>query len=322
MMKKALIAGVAGQDGYYLTRFLAGKGYSVYGADRDTSCIAPDQKLALSGVAEINFFNSGLLVEYIKKVMPDEIYYLAAHHFSSQGDENRSGRMSPFLILNLITPNEVLEFIQSAHPECRFFYAASAHVFGKPEVSPQTENTPHNPDTPYAISKSAAVLSCRYYRAKHKIFAVSGILYNHESPRRPADFITTQIARVAAKAARGEKTPLLVRNLNAVVDWGAAEDYVQAMWHTLQQPLADEFIIATGITRTVMDFAREAFRVVDLKPEQYVLPQTPAAVQEKYMPYVGDCSKIRETCGWQPVKTFSDLVREMVEEQISLSGRN
>lgn len=314
-MKRALIVGVAGQDGYYLTRLLADKGYAVYGVDKVISTLCLEQKQALSGLFEVELSKSGILAGYIKEIKPDEIYYLAAHHFSSQGSENRSGRMSPFLVVNLITPNEVLEVLQTDLPECRFFYAASAHIFGLPDECPQTELTPHRPDTPYAISKSAAVLLCRYYRETHNIFAVAGILYNHESIHRPNSFVTTQIARAAAMASIGKGERLVLRDLRAVVDWGAAEDYVRAIWLTLQQPSGDEYIISTGESRTIMDFAEEAYSVVGLRAEEHVF-QGASSQASDCTPFIGNNSKIKSVCGWEPTITFASLVRGMVEFQL------
>lgn len=316
-MKRALIVGVSGQDGYYLSLFLQKKGYAVYGVDRIVSSLCTEQKRALTDVAQIELSQTGMLVEYVMKTMPDEIYYLAAHHFSSQGDENRSGRMSPFLSVNLITPNEVLELLQNELPNGRFFYAASAHIFGVPDICPQTELTPHRPDTPYAISKSAAVMLCRYYRETHRIYTVSGILYNHESPRRSSSFVTMEIARAAAKAAKQKGEPLFLRDLNAIVDWGAAQDYVEAMWYTLQQSNGDEYVISSGVPRTVMDFAREAFSCVRLRAEDHVF-QKPEILKSERIPYVGDNSKIKQICGWQPSKKFQMLVKEMVDTQLNV----
>jgi len=310
--KKVLIAGYAGQDGYYLSKLLSKKGYSVYGVDRT---VCPESLENMSGTAQIELSNAEQFVEYVKEIMPDEIYYLAAHHFSSQGDQNRCGKMSPFLSVNLITPNAILEFIKDNLPTCRFFYAASAHIFGIPESSPQNETTPHNPDTPYAISKSSAVQLCRYYRRTHGIFAVSGILYNHESPRRDSSFVTTQIANAAASAALGVKKTLILRDLAAIVDWGAAEDYVNAMWLTLQQNDPDEYIISSGIARTVMEFATEAFSVFGLKADEHIIQEPNMALTNR-IPYVGDNSKIKELCGWEPAVEFKVLVNQMVDAQL------
>ena len=314
-MKRALIVGVAGQDGYYLTRLLANKGYAIYGADRFLSTHCAEQRRLLSGVLEVELSKTGVLAKYVREVKPDEIYYLAAHHFSSQSQENLAGRMSPFLAVNLITPNEVFEVIQADLPGCRFFYAASAHVFGIPDECPQTELTQHRPSTPYAISKDAAVTLCRYYRETHNIFSVAGILYNHESPRRSNSFVTTQIARAAAMAALGKRERLVLRDLTAVTDWGAAEDYVEAMWLTLQQLSGDEYIISSGISRTVMDFARAAFKYVGLIAEDHVFQQKIS--KNRVTPFIGDNSKIIVKCEWKPSKKFEDIVSEMVDFQIA-----
>ena len=225
--------------------------------------------------------------------------------------------MTPFLSVNLNAPNEVLEILQTEIPACRFFYAASAQIFGSPDESPQDEETICRPNTPYAISKAAAVLLCKYYRETHGIYTVAGILYNHESPRRSGSFVTTQIAHAAARAACGKGKPLVLKDLNAVGDWGSAEDYVDAMWCTLQMAIGGEYIISTGVPRTVMDFAREAYRVVGLRAEEYVFQKTEVPLN-MHKPYVGDNSKIRKICGWHPTKIFESLVKEMVEAQLSL----
>lgn len=311
-MKRALIVGVAGQDGYYLCRLLEKKGYTIYGVDRFIPTHFTEQGKPLSGVLEIELPQQGELAEYVMEVKPDEIYYLAAHHFSSQSQENLDGLMTPFLSVNLICPNEVLEVLQEDIPRCRFFYAASAHIFGIPDESPQTELTQPRPSTPYAISKYAALMLCRYYRQTHNIFSVVGILYNHESPRRSNSFVTTQIARSAAMIALGYEESLVLRDLTAVVDWGAAEDYVEAMWLTLQQPFGDEYIISSGVSRTVMDFAREAFNYVGLKAEDHVFQEKKDS-SNITTPFIGDNSKIISKCGWQPSKNFESIVREMVD---------
>ena len=314
-MKRALIVGVAGQDGYYLTKNLVLKNYSVYGVDRFVSSKCADQKIILSGFAQIELSQTSSLVDYIRKILPDEIYYLAAHHFSSEGEENRAGLMTPFLKINVMTPNAVLELLQTEMPLCKFFYAASSQIFGLTDTHPQNEDTPFHPDTPYAISKATALLLCRYYRETHGIYTATGILYNHESPHRSQSFVTAQIARAAALAAKGRGVPLFLKNLNAVVDWGAAEDYVEAMWCVLQQPSGGEFIISSGVRRTVMDFARAAFDVVGLKAEEYIF-QRSGVSSSKLVTYVGDNSKIRLQCGWHPQKTFENLVKEMVEAHL------
>jgi GDPmannose 4,6-dehydratase len=314
-MRKAMIIGVAGQDGYYLTHLLASKGYAVYGVDRFISLLCSNQKEVLSGVHKIELANSQLLVEYVKEIIPDEIYYLAAHHFSSQGKENRTGLMSPFLSVNLITPNEVLEYLTLHLRKCKFFYAASSHIFGHPDISPQTELTPTKPSTPYSITKNAGLDLCRYYRETHGIYTVVGILYNHESQRRGMSFITAQIARAAALAYCGSPSKLVVRSLDSIVDWGAAEDYVRAMWLSMQHPFGDEYIIASGIPRTVRDFANVAFECVGLNANDFIT-QNETTIPEKAPIYIGDSSKIKTKCGWSHSISFRKLVCDMVKKQI------
>jgi GDPmannose 4,6-dehydratase len=314
-MKKALIIGVSGQDGFYLTKLLAEKKYQIYGLDRDVDHISEEQGCLLTSALEFDLLNSSGLISCVEQIGPDEVYFLAAHHFSSQGNENRVGRMGPFLDINLVVPNLILEYIHKSLPNCRFFYAASAHIFGVPSKVPQDEETVHQPITPYAISKSAAVHLCKYYRETHGLYVASGILYNHESVRRQESFVTTQIAIVAAKAFLGETVDLRLRDLSAVVDWGAAEDYVRAMWLTLQQERGDEYVIASGTPRSIMDFCVEAFSFVGLDARDFVGQVSPLS-ECGGVPYVGDSSKLRKVCGWVPEVTFEELVASMVSFHI------
>ena len=315
-MKRALITGVAGQDGYYLAKLLASNGYQVYGVGLSLPDRSSDLMSALTDAKEIDVAQGSIFADYVRQIRPEEIYHLAAHHFSSQSGENRTGQVSPFLTINVTIPNMVLEILHEELPGSRFFYAASSHIFGLPEVSPQTELTPHRPETPYAITKSAGVQLCRYYRNTHHLYTVSGILYNHESMRRSESFITTQIARAAALAHYGKPSKLVVRSIDAIVDWGAAEDYVRAMWLAMQQQDGDDYIIASGIPRTVHDFASVAFSHLGLNADDYVF-QDGKADHHRTIPFIGDSSKIRRTCNWQPLISFDDLVRSMVDYQIS-----
>jgi GDPmannose 4,6-dehydratase len=185
-----------------------------------------------------------------------------------------------------------------------------------PEVCPQTESTPHRPNTLYGISKSAGVHLCEYYRANYGVHASAGILYNHESPRRQSNFVTTLIARAAAQASFGRPEPLIIRDLEAIVDWGAAQDYVTAMWLMLQQPRSDNYIIASGISHTVQDFADAAFEYVGLCAADFVVQEQKTTRSEKTLPYIGDSTKIRRVCAWEPTISFRDLVQGMVEIQL------
>ena len=312
-MPRALIIGIAGQDGYFLSNFLYEKGYKIHGID----CKHPsDLKQTVKSINIIDLRDSGKLESVVRDIQPDEIYYLAAHHFSSQRNGNKMGALMPFLSVNLLPVEHILQILSQQFSESRFFYAASSHVFGSPDTFPQTELTPLRPNSFYAISKAAALHLCLYYRQTHGLYTSVGILYNHESQRREMSFITTQLAHMAALAYCGTPHKLIVRSLDSVVDWGSAEDYVRAMWLTLQQPYGDEYIIASGIPHTVRDFASVAFSYVGLNAEDYIL-QDESAVFSKAVPYIGDPSKIRKMCGWNPLITFNELVHSMVKNEIS-----
>ncbi|MBU2575062.1 MAG: GDP-mannose 4,6-dehydratase [Elusimicrobia bacterium] len=315
-MKTAFITGVAGQDGYYLASSLLADGYEVHGTVLP-GVPAPADLSGRISLHKMDLRAPALLGELVRTISPLEIYYLAAHHFSSQGDENAKGLAAPFLAVNVVAPNIILEQIKCKLPKTRFFYAASSHIFGAPESFPQTESATHRPNTPYAISKSAGVMLCRYYRETHGLHVSTGILYNHESPFRSADFVTTRIARAAALASIGKKEPVYFENLSAVVDWGAAKDYVAAMCLLLQQPCGGEYIISSGVPRTVLEFAEAAFKCVGLKPDGIILQEDHPA-QASRVPYVGDSSKIRKLCGWVPATPFKEMVREMVTAQLAL----
>lgn len=312
---RALITGISGQDGFYLAEWLLQQGYSVSGTTHSAVQVPFELRDRLADVFVADLTQPQQLAEIVRQARPHELYHLAAHHFSSQLSENSLGQLEPFVSVNLLAADAALHVVRDEMPTSRFFYAASAHIFGAPMTTPQTEKTPHRPDTLYAISKSAAVHLCRYYRESFGVFAAVGILYNHESPRRRPDFVTTRIARAAAGAAMGSSAPLLLRDLDAVVDWGAAQDYVRAIWLTLQQPRADEYIIASGVPRTVREFARAAFDAVGLRADDFVT-QDPQYARPPRLPYVGDNSKLRRVCGWEPAISFHDLVRDMVAAQL------
>lgn len=319
-MKKALIAGIAGQDGYYLTKLLLGKGYEVYGIDIREMNPSTELNGKLSSMSIIDLNDQHILVKKLKEIKPDEIYYLAAHHFSSQSHENRTGKLDPFIAVNLTAVNSMLDVLKVELAETKLFYAASAHIYGAPAVSPQTEDTLFNPDTPYAISKCAGIYLCRYFRKTFGIFTAVGIMYNHESPMRSMNFVTSQIARAAALAYMAKAEPLELKDLDAVVDWGAAKDYAEAMWLTLQQDHGDEYIIASGIPRTVRDFANEAFRFVDLDASKYVFQKHGNCSLDR-KPYVGDNSRISAVCQWSPTTSFGNLVGSMVQFHIDALKR-
>ena len=265
-----------------------------------------------------------LIQKLIQKILPDEIYHLAAYHFSSQKSGNMETSFAPFNSINLLVANELLDTIRRNFTKCRFFYASSSHIFGKVDHYPQNEKTPYRPDSFYSITKAAGNELCKFYRDYHGVYASVGILYNHESPRRPLSFVTSQIAEAAAKASHGIQVRLTLRDLDAIVDWGAAQDYVHAMWLTLQQSCGDDYVIASGVPRHVHEFSKVAFEFVGLNANNFIF-QDQAVKRNEGLPYVGDPSKIQSKCGWHPAISFNDLVIDMVKasmKRLKCSGQN
>jgi len=314
--KKVLITGVSGQDGSYLAEYLYSKGYNVHGVDRSFSQLPLPVKNKISDLHEIDLTKPKLLKKLIQKILPDEIYHLAAYHFSSQESGNVVMPFEPFNSINLLATNEILDTIRCDLVKCRFFYASSSHIFGKVDHYPQNEQTPYRPDSLYAITKTAGSELCKFYREYYGVYASVGILYNHESPRRPLSFVTSQMAEAAAKASHGMEVRLTLRDLGAIVDWGAAQDYVHAMWLSLQQPRSDDYIIASGVPRRVHEFAKVAFDYVGLDANNFIF-QDQAVKKNGCLQYVGDSSKIKRKCGWHPVIPFNDLVIDMVKAHIN-----
>jgi GDPmannose 4,6-dehydratase len=324
-MKKAIITGVLGQDGYYLAELLLGKNYFVYGVykNRDLNEIPIWQSKNIK-LYNFDLNQLGLLEDLINEIQPDEIYHLAANHFSSQKIINSVISFIPFSDINIMVIDKILSIVYNNQFKTKVFYASSSHVFGDVKYYPQTENTPFNPNSFYSISKVAASNLCNFYRDSLGVFISVGILYNHESERRNPSFVTTQIATAAASAILGLEAKLYLRNLEAIVDWGAAKDYVVAMWHTLQQPISDNYIISSGIPRTINEFAKVAFEYVKLDAKKYIF-QTESInkLQQKTTVYVGNPSKIQSICKWAIKYSFEDLVAEMVQFKINeLKSKN
>lgn len=314
--KKALITGVSGQDGSYLAEYLYSKGYNVHGVDRSFAHLPPQVKNIISELHEIDLTKPKLLKKLIQKILPDEIYHLAAYHFSSQQGGNINMSFVPFNSINLLATNEILDTMRHNFVKCRFFYASSSHIFGKVDHYPQNEKTPYRPDSFYSITKAAGNELCKFYRDYHGVYASVGILYNHESPRRTLSFVTSQVAEAAAKASQGMQVRLTLRDLDAIADWGASQDYVNAMWLTLQQPCSDDYVIASGVPRRVYEFSKVAFDYVGLNANNFIF-QDQAVKKNERLPYVGDSSKIQSKCGWRPVISFNDLVIDMVKAHIN-----
>lgn len=312
-MKRAIIAGIAGQDGSYLAEFLLGKGYRVLGflkKDDDTSVLSHLKKDIL--LEETELVRKEDIVRWTRLFSPDEIYNFAGVSFipDTWDDPYRAFQVNTLLVAAF------LEAIKGHCPSTRFYQASSSEIFGDPPESPQTENTPHNPVTPYGVSKLAAHQLVGIYRRMHKIFAVSGILYNHESPRRPDRFVTQKISRAAAEIARGRKMKLRLGNIEARRDWGYAGDFVKGIWLMLQVEAADDFIVATGEDHSIRDFLELAFRHVGLDWEEWVEVDPTLVRPVDVGILVGNPSKARAILGWNPQVRFPELVRMMVDAQI------
>ena len=269
-MKRVLITGAAGQDGTYLTDFLSNLDYEIHGIDFSFKHVKKSILTKFKKTYKVDISNSIELISVIESIDPNEVYHLAAYHFSSQSQGNLKNSYSKFYDINLISTNHILEYIKNFNTTCRFFYASSCQVFGEVDTFPQTELTILKPNSLYSITKVASMHLCNFYRNHHGLYSSIGILYNHESPLRNLSFITTQIANCAANAYLGNHEVLKVRNINAELDWGSAKDYVEAMWLTLQQKKGSTYIISSGVKKSIKDFAKVAFDYVNLDYSNFI----------------------------------------------------
>lgn len=312
MTAASLIIGSAGQDGQLLAELLAGQGRPVIACSRETISgpgLAP---------ARPRLHDPAWVDDLIKELRPEQVYYLAAmHHSSEECASNDSAAFASMYAVNTQGLVNVLEAIRKHSTATRLFYAASAHIFGMPTVSPQDENTPVQPTTLYGISKTTGMFSCRYYRNVHGIFSVTGILYNHESALRPHNFLSAKISRAVAEIQLGKRRELVLGNLHSVVDWGYAPDYVRAMQAMLDQASAKDFVIATGIAHTVRDFAEIAFASVGLDYRDYVRSDA-SLIQREHGTLVGNPARLQRATGWRPSISFEEMVQQLVAHQITV----
>jgi GDPmannose 4,6-dehydratase len=319
-MKKALITGITGQDGSYLAELLLEKGYEVHGIVRRVAFEDPEHRLwRIRHIVDKIHLHCGSLESYasiyniVEKVKPDECYHLAAQSFVSYSFEDEFSTLNT----NINGTIYVLSAIKNRKPDCKFYFAASSEMFGHALETPQNENTPFNPRSPYGISKVVGYYFTKNYREAYNLFACSGICFNHESPRRGFEFVTRKISRGVAMIKLGLLDKIKLGNLEAKRDWGYAPEYVEAMWLMLQQEKPEDYVIATGETHSVKEFVELAFEIVGLKWENYVeIDKTlfrPAEVFE----LKGDIRKIKGKLNWQPKVKFSELVRIMVENDLN-----
>ncbi len=311
-MKKALITGITGQDGSYLAEFLLDKGYQVYGMVRRSSVEKLDR---IEHIREkIKFVQADLLdqlsiISAIKEVKPDEVYNLAAMSFvpTSWSQPVLTGEFTA------IGVTRMLEAVRLVKNDIKFYQASSSEMFGKVKEVPQNENTPFHPRSPYGVAKVYGHYITVNYRESYNIFAVSGILFNHESPRRGLEFVTKKVTNAAAKIKLGLADCLYLGNLDAKRDWGYAKDYVEAMWMMLQQDKPQDFVIATGENHSVKEWVAAAFDFLGLNWEKYVKIDENLIRPAEVDILIGDSTKARKVLGWKPKVNFKELVKIMVE---------
>jgi GDPmannose 4,6-dehydratase len=317
MAKRALITGITGQDGSYLAELLLEKGYEVYGLVRRTSTQRfsrishiQDHIRLISG----DMLDQTSLQEALREARPDEVYNLAAQSFVQT-----SWRQPVFTgDVTALGVTRLLDAIRHVNPEIRFYQASSSEIFGKVQEVPQRETTPLYPRSPYGVAKAYGHWITINYRESYNMFAVSGILFNHESERRGIEFVTRKVTYNVARIKLGLAKELRLGNLDAQRDWGFAGDYVRAMWLMLQQPTPDDYVIATGETHTVQKLVETAFSYVGLNWRDYVV-QDPAFMRPAEVDLlVGDPSKAGRQLGWEPTMTFTELIHRMVEADLKL----
>jgi GDPmannose 4,6-dehydratase len=317
--KKALITGITGQDGSYLAEYLLDLGYEVHGIVRRVALEDPERRFGrITHLLDKLTLHPASMESYssIFHIMTqhdfDECYHLAAQSFVAESFADGFSTMNT----NINGTHYMLAALREIRPRCRFYFAGSSEMFGKVRESPQHENTPFHPRSPYGISKVAGFDLTRNYREAYEMFCVSGLLFNHESPRRGFEFVTRKITSTAARIKMGLADELRIGNLEAQRDWGHAADYVRAMQMMLQQSEPQDYVIATGETHTVRDFCEMAFGELDLDYRQYVKTDERFYRPAEVDLLVGDSTRARQVLGWQPTRTFRELVKEMVRSDL------
>lgn len=313
--KRAFITGITGQDGSYLAEYLLELGYEVHGIVRRAAIEDPANRMSrIVHILDRITLHSGQIENYaslyrvVSIVRPDEFYHLAAQSFVAESFEDAFSTLNA----NVFGTLNALAAVRELAPDCRFYFAGSSEMFGKVAESPQNENTPFHPRSPYGISKVAGFDLTRNYREAYGLYAVSGILFNHESPRRGFEFVTRKISSNAAKIKLGRASELSLGNLDARRDWGHSREYVRMMHAMLGAETPEDYVIATGETHTVGEFCELAFGELGLDWHDYVRVDEKFKRPSEVELLVGDASKAREKLGWVPTIRFHDLVVEMV----------
>jgi GDPmannose 4,6-dehydratase len=319
-MKRALITGITGQDGSYLAELLLEKGYEVHGMVRRSSTEKFDRITQIVDRVELHqadLLDQLSIINVVSQVRPHEVYNLAAQSFVP------TSWQQPLLTgeFTALGVTRMLEAIRQVDSKIRFYQASSSELFGKVRETPQNEMTPFYPRSPYGVAKVYGHFITVNYRESYGLYAVSGLLFNHESPRRGLEFVTRKITHAAASIKLGLASELRLGNLDAHRDWGFAGDYVDAMWRMLQQPEPEDFVIGTGQSHSVREFVEQAFSYLDLDWTQYVIQDPeffrPAEVES----LIADPSRAREKLQWEPKTSFPELVRMMVDADMALLKR-
>lgn len=323
-MKKAFITGITGQDGSYLAELLLAKNYKVYGLTRRTSTQNFDRIKEIIHHPNLELISGDLIDQHsltfaLQDIQPDEIYNLAAQSFVKASWEQ------PVLTgeFTAIGVTRVLEAMRLACPRAKFYQASSSEMFGKVREVPQTEDTPFYPRSPYGVAKVYGHWITVNYRESYDMFAVSGILFNHESPRRGLEFVTRKISNAVARIKLGKQKFVELGNLDAKRDWGYAKDYVEAMWLMLQQDKADDYVVATGETHSVREFLEIACKVAGLgNYEDYFKHNKKYDRPAEVDLLIGSPAKAQKELGWKPSVSFEELVALMVEKDLEMESKS
>ncbi len=322
-MKTALITGITGQDGPYLAELLLSKGYKVYGLVRRLSTPNMENIKHIYDKLELisgDLLDQGSLTDAIKNSKPDEIYNLAAQSFvkTSWDQPVLTGEFTALGVTRM------LEAIRAVNPKIKFYQASSSEMFGKVTETPQRETTRFHPRSPYGVAKVYGHYITVNYRESYNIFACSGILFNHESPRRGIEFVTRKITNAVARISLGKQDKLELGSLEPKRDWGFSGDYVEAMWLMLQQEKPDDYVIAMGENHSVREFVEESFKVIGIKDwEKYVVANREKHMRPAEVDYlIGDASKAKKVLGWTAKTSFKELVKMMVEADLEKERNN